>query len=286
MSEAVSYYRHSGRFWIPGVMMAGLASVPAAIVLGWLYGLANWYDPVVFLQFLVVAAWAAGLGGAIGYLGRLGKIRAPWLIAAITLFAAVISIYVGWGSYLAAFASSAEVELEVSTYDPFVMVSLMSAIAEEGIWSIGRGGGLTPSGLFLWGIWAVEALCVLIGAPFVAITVLDHPYCEESDDWFETVYSDLQTRFADPADALQLAESGDLLRFADLPVHPDGHHLTLSLHASPNGQVGTLSVQFVKVGVDNKGKPTKSADTVVKHLILRGERLDAARNLPNLVSVA
>jgi hypothetical protein len=211
-------YSLSGR---PGL---GLIVLPAVAVFcggvtGWLYGIVNVWNPLIYIQFLATFCGAGALGWIIDQAAGLAKCRNKMLVYAAGVLCGVTFFYFSWASFLCMLAPPVS-GLPGTTFgvaaDPGVMWSAASAVANTGWFTIGRSGS-NVSGIALWGIWLVEA-GMLLGVPlFVAWKAYaKRTYCEDCGCWVKASKG-LHHILVNP-DTTEMAKNCDLDGLAEAPL--------------------------------------------------------------------
>ncbi len=188
--------------------------VAAAFVLALIYGPAEHYIPIAYLNILL----AAGLGYAVGMAGRFflrkTRIHNRTVSIATGVIGGVAAVAFGWGSYLWVVTGyDFEVVTDLIT-NPFRIVDVMRYIAENPLWSLSRRGksvASTPS-IFYYGVWLAEFVIVVYFAVKVCLRFFDTSrLCDACGGW--------------------VVPSGEVARFA-IPDGADGGAFINGLHAA------------------------------------------------------
>ena len=199
MTTAV-YYRHSGASPMNGIMTGLTLAVCAGAVLGAVYGIIDFYSPIIYLNVVAVCGAGAATGAALRTCLRIGKVRNNGYTLLIGLIAGVVALYGSWVTWLAALT-----EWEVILVSPLDIVPFAQILAIDGVWEM---KGTTPTGAGLYSIWGIEAL-LLIGFTIAIARADPIPFCEACDVWTDP----LDVTFVFPSRTLVLLkqdlESGD-----------------------------------------------------------------------------
>ncbi len=255
--------------------MQALLVVPlAAVALGWPLGFAYGYlikwIPFVYLNLLITAGYAIGLGLAVGFLLKKCRVRNLVVAAGLSVVTGLLANYFQWNGHVHALFEEAPL-----LCGPRGLESAMQFLYEHGSWSIGRHSTSNVTGLFLAGVWGVEALAILaLVVVFGTDPVRNLPYCEKSGSWLdeETKYDTL----AAFTDAQQLAalRRGDIAPVIEAGPREDGSttfaRLTLK-HSPKCEEFFTLKVSNVTLTTDKKGNVEEKEKTLTADLVLPRE---------------
>ncbi|MGH0035615.1 MAG: hypothetical protein ACQGVK_11375 [Myxococcota bacterium] len=195
-------YEHSGVVPIVGLGLVAGVSAGAAYALGWVYGVAIYWMPFVYLAFLLPLVLAAALGATVAFAGRAGKVRSAGVCAFAGLAAGLGAQVVQWQVWLDWFLEPGQLAQLGGA------LPALSAIAEQGAWSI---FGWTPTGGVLWTIWGLEGLVVVGGTTAVAFgAIADVPFCERCEVWLTQATTISPFDFVYDGDQLKATlETGD-----------------------------------------------------------------------------
>ncbi|MDB5270646.1 MAG: hypothetical protein JWP58_3686 [Hymenobacter sp.] len=277
------YYQPSNKMPLGGVLLFLLGGVLAAAVLALVYIYAIWYIPFVYINFFICLGFGVVLGGILMLLARAGKLRSPRGVAGLAVVVGLAAIYLEWSVYLTLLFNSettgtgreadtstsfsAGLFLDVLTH-PAAMWAAIGKINATGTWTL---KGATPSGAFLWVVWAVELVIILGGAYLLARSQADEPFSELANEWAdeETLAHPLAYAHdaAQTRTALETGQFRTLLPHA-APAGPDPF-ARLKLHRVANDPgCQYLTLENVTPKVDDKGKASESTATVVQHLAI------------------
>jgi len=271
------YYNPSGALSPVSIILAGLYGVGGGAVLGAVYGYLTQYNPFIYINFLA----SAGFGFLLGYLGWLaakqGRTRSPLFAGLLGLITGGLGLYLGWVFWVAALFGRGDETMWFIF--PWQLWEVIEVINREGAWNL---KGTTPTGIALWLIWGAELVVVMGLAAFTAYSqAADTPFCEKCSAWAIAVFTGRRYGPSQDLDGLRRRlETGDLGVFAKLPA-AEGNELTsVDLQACPTcKQRGFLSVEKVVVSTNKKGERKEDKTKLLRHLIMQGASLEAARAL-------
>jgi hypothetical protein len=277
------YYQPSNKMPLGGVLLVLLGGAVAAAGLALLYVYAIWYIPFVYINFFLCLGFGLLLGAALMTLVRSGKLRSPRGVAGLALLVALLALYLEWALYLMllfnteATGSGPNADTSTSFSLPLLtdilthpghMWTAMRQVNETGTWSL---KGATPSGVFLWLIWAVEALIIVGGAYLLASSQADAPFSEATNEWASEETLAHPVSYAHDATAIRTAlETGQFHTLTPYLNEAEVDQFArLKLHSVPNDHsCQYLTLENVTQKLDNKGKPTQTTSTVVQHLAI------------------
>ena len=264
-----TYYKHSGKIGCLGLTLILLVGIPCILVLGFVYGYAIYYIPLIYFNFFIVLGYGGVAGFVVGKLARLGKVRNGKIIFFSGLFAGLLAEYTGWITWLT--AATGDLWMLGGFLFPTEVFSLIQMLNQEGVWSV---FGVTPTGWFLHLIWIVEAMMVIGAAVlFCAGTGLGDPYCEKCKRWVdqEEMISLLE-QIADPNLFKAQLEQGDYAAILSLKKATGDRFTKLKLRQCPScQQLNTLSVFDVTSYLTNKGEPRSDERSIVDQLLISPE---------------
>jgi len=203
------YYKHSGKFSVGGLLLGVILSVIAAVILSFIYSYIIYYLPFVYLNFLVCIGFSIAVGFTTGKLLELGKVRSNLIVAFAGFLVGLISLYSAWAVSIHALLNRANdpISLPEVFMSPLGVWETILSINETGIWSI---KGATPTGIFLWIIWGIEALIIIGGSVFLSVGVSSgNVFCERCSAWCEMTKSIFLTSSDEPSNL----KSGHILFF-------------------------------------------------------------------------
>jgi hypothetical protein len=259
------YYQESGSVSPMGVLsLVGVGTICAA-VLGFVYGYAIFYIPLIYLNFFITLFFGIGMGAALGKAGFWGKVRNTKVMIAAGVFFGVLAWYVGWVAWIHAWNGQPLADLT-----PPVVLNTMVVLSYTGAYEI---FGWTPTGFALYAIWFIEAAMIIGGAFLVALVALGRkPFCEECDDWtHESVVSSRLQPIANPKELISSLEQHDMSVLTNLQLvdHNDVLRTKVSFHKCDGcGGSKYLTVDQITVSFDDEGKAEEEVDDIVENLLL------------------
>lgn len=277
------YYQPSNKMPLAGVLLTLLGGAVAAAGLALLYVYAIWYIPFVYINFFICLGFGLLLGGALVLLVLRGKLRSPGGVAGLALLVGLLAVYLEWALYLMLLfnteATGTGPNADTSTSfslplltdiltHPGRMWAAMRQINGTGTWSL---KGATPSGLFLWLIWVVEALIIMGGAYLLARSQADEPFSEATNEWATEETLAHPIGYAHDAAATRTAlETGQFHTLTPYLSEAEVDQFArLKLHSVPNDHsCQYLTLENVTTQLDKKGKPTQTTSTIVQHLAI------------------
>jgi hypothetical protein len=180
-------YQHSGIVPAAGAWMTVAAGSLAAALLGVAYAFSFYYIPFVYLNLVLVAAFGGGIGLAVGFTAREGKLRNEKVVATLALLAALAGIYAEWGATSYALVEPASLSAQwkqhgVLPFLPHHVLGMMLTLFRDGSWGLHQGS--TVHGWPLVALWLIEAGIVIAAATIVAAKqIAERPFCEPCDEW-------------------------------------------------------------------------------------------------------
>lgn len=261
MTQAPRFYRESGAFEIVGLVLMAVAAILGGVVCGFLYGYWDAYIPIIIITWIGTVVAPVVVGFAVGFAASFGKVRNAALTGAFGLFGGLVLLYFSWVGWIHAQSGSLPgVDEAVLALSPGELFKYLGWFAENWSISVGKGGrnGIPISGIFLHGIWVIEAAMLVLGPAALAWTqVAEEPFCEQCHRWIE-VGSTLHKGLAESTDKYKAElEAGRLETFFGLPgVDPSAPvalHLELR-RCDGCKRVHYLTVRHVVRSVDEKGQ--------------------------------
>lgn len=179
-------YQHSGKLGL-GPILLPAAGIPLLLILALIYAYINVYNPIGgYITLLIILGYAFVCGLVIATLLKLGKVRNSRFCFVSAVVGGLLSLYFAWVFFLYVLAHRFDL-MEVGVlqllFNPFAVLSVMNEINKTGWFSI---KGATPSGIFLWILWLIEA-GIILGVVTLAgsAAVDDEMFCEKCDRWCE-----------------------------------------------------------------------------------------------------
>jgi hypothetical protein len=260
------YYNHSGTLPIVGaVTMIGLALIGIAL-LGVVYAYAIFYIPFIYVNVLLAIGYGVAAGFVAWYAAKLGKIRnKTFFVIFGALAGGLFAEYMNWVAWL--FAASKQHALLLSPLDIW---TAMGKLSERGVWSV---KGFMPTGVTLYGFWAIEAAIIVgFAAVFALRTFLSTPFCERCDKWVEETLriKGLQP-ITNPEDLKVRVEGGDfspLLSMRRARVESSTSTRVDLLHCPQCLNLFLLTVTSVETETNSKGEDEEKESMVVQNLLI------------------
>ena len=293
------YYQPSNRFSLGGVLLLLIAGSLAAVLLAFIYVYAVWYIPFIYINALITVGFGVILGAVLSALVRAGKIRSPGLAGMLALAVGMVAYVVQWGVYLMLLlnitsvdrigrrASVAHTSFDANTLlglllKPSLMLSTIGELAETGSWSL---FGATPSGVFLYLIWLVEAVIIIGAAVILARSQAAKPYSETAGEWArEDVLPGTVAYVHDLSATKAALEAGDFGALsAQASDEEPNQFAQIKLYCAPNdSECAFLSLENIEVTIDDKGKRSNTITDVVSHLRISAQRCRELRKTNEL----
>lgn len=257
------YYRHSGRFSVPGLGIALAIVVVTVFLLSWVYGYAEAWIPLIYLNVVLAFLYGLMVGGAVVLAVKKGKIRNRVIIVALGVLAAVLAEWWGWMAWI--FAASSQEALVLNPID--ILTLVIPKLAETGVWSI---HGATPTGWILYLCWLGEVLFV-VGMIYVTVSggTGGEAYCEDCQAWVEDSqifqpYGPVQTL----AELRSELENHNYERITRLAPQQASPFYKLSLRRCNCQKLHLFSLSEVTVTVNQKGETNTNDKPVLNNLLL------------------
>lgn len=171
------------RFTAVHVVLALVGVIVAAWVLSFIYGIAEHYSPLIYLNLVL----AYGFGWLVGRAARamLRKYRIDSMAAAtlIGVLGGVAAVYLAWPAYLWVITNFNFSIYTETIVRPLDILEIMGMIAEDPMWSIGKSSGTMPA-VGYFAVWLGELVLVVVAAVQVCRTfVRDNRLCSQCGDW-------------------------------------------------------------------------------------------------------
>ena len=276
-------YRHSGIVPPLGAIQALAIGAAAAVVLGIVYSFSFYYIPYVYLNFLLAIGFGVGVGGAVGWAAREGKIRNTGVTVSVAVLATLAGIYAEWGSTIYAMAPLTEIgnvwkEVGLASFLPHNIIGLMLQLFEEGSW--GLTAGQMVNGWTLFGLWWIEAGVIIGFAGTTAYAqIAKRPFCEPCGEWITGESPHLYTGDGSEQVWLQI-QHGEFDALADTSQATGGEptYVRLTLHACETcSESNYLTITTCQNTTDAKGNPKLIASDLVTNLAVISTHVDLIR---------
>jgi hypothetical protein len=260
------YYTPSGIYPPQGPVLMLLFGGGTAVVLGFIYGYATNYNPFIYFNFIMSIIYATGVGMAVNYGAVSGKVRSPALSLLCGVIAGCFAIYVDWVVWTHVFLSRAGQD-GIWLIDPKRLWLGIKILNENGVWSLGNS---TPTGAFLYVVWAIEALVIIYFAATVSKKgASERAFCEECGIWTAPNINEHKVGPVDNRDQfVKDLEAGDLDILAKLGTPDASGYTEISMNMCPHcSKEGYLSAQSVDVTVA-KGKTKEEKKSLISNVII------------------
>ena len=280
-------YKPSGRFG--GISIALLlVGVVAAVAVSYVYHLALYWIPLIYVNFLATI----GLGFLLGFVGafivNVGKVRNLPLAIVIGLLLTLAAL---GGKYYFQYEQMLTDTVQVLMNDPkaigadpaevrnFVRqeVSFMDHIqarVDEG-WNVGRGGGggAPISGLFVYAIWLIEFGIVVWSATTVALGAAREPFSEKLGEWASEaeVVMTLPVTNDEMVSQIKAATTVDQLLEIPIPqTDASDQFAVYTVNSIPGQELedAYLTVELNRLYLDKEGNQQTDVTPLVQHAIL------------------
>jgi hypothetical protein len=268
-----TYYRHSGRAPIPGIVGGLATGILAAIVLSLIYAYVILYIPIIgYVTFILTALCGCGVGFAMGTVLSLGKVRNNTVAMSLGVAVGLVTLWASWVFYVYALLHRGGRESEATmlgiALNPDAMWEVIRQVNDVGAWSF---KSFRPTGGVLWAFWLGEAVIIVGGATIAAWAVIaGSPFCERCEQWCEETKGVGTCNEGEPT---QLKQHLEQKRFeiletlgAVLPTAKSWYRWDLA-SCKDCGATNTLSIQKMTLEVE-KGKPKTNSVEVIGKLLL------------------
>jgi len=262
------FYKHSGKAPLMGLFFIGIAGFIAVPILGLIYGVLTRVIPFIYINALVLIGFVYAISYVLSQVAKFGKIRNMILLGLAGFFFGLLADYIGWVAWLA--VTVGDPWFLVEFFFPADIFYIITLVAEEGAWSI---SGTTPTGVFLYILWAIEAIIVIGGIPYLTLEMLSKiPFCEESDAWADKrTQIGAFTPIANPAQFKDAVSQGNFSAFNELKTSPENDRRYTALEVFECEQCRNffmLNVTDVTIKINNKGKAEAKTKKILNNLLL------------------
>lgn len=191
------YYRVRGGAPVLGSLVALLIGAAIAAAGAYAYAVLCQRSPIIYLNILLVAAYAWLIGAATGAGARIGKVRSLRTVQWLAAGAAGVGLYVSWALWLTAvfshypytFYPHMLVVPEGSFWELGTLWKGVAVIYERGTWGLmstqfASAGVQTVSGPILGAIWLAEGVLLVVLAMVTArLRTTRRAFCESCHAW-------------------------------------------------------------------------------------------------------
>jgi len=262
----IEQYKPSGKFTplFPLYLIGGFAVI---IGLAWIYiRLLDWI-PFIYISFLLTAAFGFAAGFLLVLAVERGKCRnVPLAILAGLLIGAGAIGAKHWMQYkytvaaitkhMATESGEAEIPVDVAS-QIYTFPTYIDDRVTNG-WSMGSGGSDGDiSGIFVWGVWLLEALVVLACCVSLPRGKAKEPFSESCGKWADEEEPLMAIPVAENVPMYAGASSyEDLLDFPEPTSGPTGRSLVYMLNSVPGEDLedSYLTITDHRVTVNKKGE--------------------------------
>ncbi len=259
------HYKNSGSFSILSpVYILGIGML-SALILGTIYAYATFYIPIIYLSVLLTVGLGYLIGAITGYAGKIGLVRNKAIMLVSGAVIGLITLYVAWVVWI--FILSGHEALILS---PVSLIFVMIEVSKEGVWSIGND---TPTGWFLYAVWATEA-CMIVGFSATASKSFmgDTPFCERCVRWAEEELEFWPLSLPEHPEIIQeKIERGGIDAIQALTPEEDGisNYSKLILRACEGCEDSRfLTFKIVDHEVNKKGEEKMIENVIAENLVI------------------
>jgi hypothetical protein len=312
LSTQLNYYRSTGGAPLVGAALTFFAAAAGGSLISALYAFAAYHNPLIYLNFLLLALF----GNLVGWLVSKGvrgfQIRGVAAAALIAFAAFAVAYAVHWFFYVTTVLAC----LTDSPYNPMTMAPIMRSLIEEpeacwkvilninehGIWTLGKlgssGGRIEVKGSLLTAIWILEALSLCWFSLKKPMEEAGKPYSERGGNWIPQKNLPARLAFIEDPEAFKSAAArGDYsalkipaegeqepARYAAVTLYSDPFESYVSVEniargsqAQKSGDPGKKILRFLLSSQDKK----EESSYVVRYLKISPS---AAREIENALS--
>ena len=265
------FYKPSGRFSPAAPFLMLAAGIPAGLLLGAIYGVVDFYSPIIYLNVILLGAVGWILGEVVLKIARRAHVRNAWLAGSCGLVAGVSALYAAWVAWIFVLGDRTSDSL---FFNPAQLLELANYLAVDGVWSLGSSGGAV-NGIFLKAIWCVEALALVgFATVFPALNLARTPYSEATGQWADnaTELPPLAAVEAGERKAfrkkLQQGEFETLGQLKPLRGEATSFTVATGRTTSPPGDEVFLTLETVDVVTPKKGDPQIRKTCLARNMIV------------------
>jgi hypothetical protein len=242
-------------------------------------------------MLLLAIAFGFFVGRIPALVMRKANVRNASAIVAVSMGIAALGYYLSWVIWIYAVISKYRRSASLLRFiqRPQVIWHWILRFNEVGTRTLGSGSSATPiSGIALWIIWALEALCIFGGA-WAAVKELARniPFCERCQKWCSGLRGFARTKPSEPGDLKTRLEAGDMDFMPALPIFSGdlGRYFQWSYNQCPQCKTfNTLTVADVTATRNKKGKISRVKKNLIRQLILDAGQLQ--RLMPPQIAAA
>ena len=189
------------------IAVAILGTMIAGFILPWVYGPIEHWSPLVYLNFFLTFAAGFAVGKVGQWFLRSKRIDSSGTAALVGLFGGLSMLFFSWLSYIWVITDYNTQTYMAYLTEPFAIFDVMSILAEDPMWTVGKSD---MPGILYWITWIAEAVLMIGTAIVICCKFVDENHlCETCNDWV-----------ADTGDVsyFELGENSDAI-LADLQNH-------------------------------------------------------------------
>jgi hypothetical protein len=274
------FYRHSGTAPLSGILRTLIMGISVATFLAIVYAFAIHYIPFVYLNLLMTFGFGAVVGWVVSREAKATRIRHGVLPALVGLVCGFAGLYVAWAADLVARIGVPQGQSPLIGLNPLVMASYITVFYENGMWGLGKQGGVV-SGMPLAAIWLVEAAFIIgLAGRLPWNEFSGNVFCEACDNWtrVEKDVGRLQDVAGD--ELSRRVAAGEIAALKDVPkAAPDSmQFLRINLACCEScGETNALELERVTIKLDKEQKPTEKTSTLFNRLLISNAETELVR---------
>jgi len=278
--ESMETYRHSGRTPLGAAAISLLTGLFIALIGAFAYAWSVQWIPLIYINFLATLAFGALVGGAVGVVARVGRIRSDAVVGLIALFCMAVGVWLYWGaSFWAMFGP----EAGLRPWGPTLLSAYVQHLFENGSWGLKDGDPI--KGWFLTAVWVVEIGLLFVVAWATALACVNQPFCESCGEWTET--ESAVARFDAKGDEAvwQRVITDDLPALGEVPLLSEDkpNYVRLDFAKCPKCEHSNfMTLQAVEITTDSKGNTKTKERKLLVHGILTAEQSQIIRHLATM----
>ncbi|WP_234859519.1 hypothetical protein [Aquimarina aquimarini] len=280
-----NYYQPSRKFSPISLLYFAALSIIGLPILALIYSYCIWYIPFVYINLFITIGFGIGTGLIIrSFAVKIGKVRNPTIGFLLGAIGGCIALYFNWAIWVDLAINSGEsygnsrIGITVSNIEflqvfsliaqPGLLLELIKEIGEYGTWGI---RGATVSGVFLYIIWAIEALIVIGISAILPWQKAGEPFCELSNQWYPEKELPAFDKIKNKEEFIANLEQGitpevfsDLIKIEDVKKQS---HSIFTLYTSDQG-VNYLSINNKTATRNEKGEIKFESDAIVEYITI------------------
>jgi len=268
-----TYYKHSGRAPVLGIVFGFLAGALISIPASYLYDYGIIEITIDKLRFLCTIGFGALIGAAAGLGLCWGKVRNNAAAAIIGAAASLAGLYISWGVWLIDIFERGHWVSNPTRLlmHPGAVWQAILAINTTGTWAMEHDS--PTAGAALWAVWLIEALLIVGFGMLVTFGLVKRqPFCEKCEGWCSKTEKLYFAPTLPPVDVKTKLESRQFECLQQLGQgSARGSHFRVVLHSCTScGMLNTLTLI--------KAFP-KDQKVLIDKLLISSSEIDAVRHL-------